>query len=130
MSETSEWAKQESRKIIAEFEPTTDKPGMGKAIALALDAARAVQPGCVRLPDGREPRVLGTLPMTADGVIVIPGADPGLIWNQYQRSIHAPLVCREDGKWGGYFGEQWRFVEDCYSTSAAAEAAAKEGKTP
>lgn len=41
---------------------------VGKMAAALL--ARAVPEGCVRLPDGRDVRVLGTLPMTKDGCVM------------------------------------------------------------
>jgi hypothetical protein len=94
-------------------------------VRIVTDALR-IPADCVRMADGRIVKVLGTLPMTADGVVVVPtGLDerPVYLWNNDQWHNHATLIQRADGRWGGEFGQQWRFVEDCYSTREAAEAA-------
>lgn len=72
-------------------------------------------------------KVLGTLPLTADGCVIGPVEGTyARVWNNDQWSNNAELYIRDDGRWGAMFGPQWRPLECCYSTREAAEAARKE----
>lgn len=103
-----------------------------RSIARALAAARAVPDGHVRLSDGREPKVLGALPMTADGCVFTEWSE---VWHP-----EYPLPSPVKVHWGMaklgarfYFKSnknpmvnEWKDVDPslCYSTREAAEAAA------
>lgn len=110
-------------------------------IALALDAARKVPDreraeldeilaiankplnppdGCVRLPDGRDAKVLGTLPITADGCVI--GDDCKVFYD-------GGTVCAELFRSANPGESDWRpfHPHKAYSTREAAEAARKDG---
>jgi hypothetical protein len=101
-----------------------------RAVLPLLRSALNPPEGCVRWPDGSEPRVLGTLPMTADGCVV--GID-SFVWTMPPHcanpagfgfrvtEIHAsgPGHRECEPKWG-----------DCYSTRQAAEAAREQKGNP
>lgn len=77
--------------------------------------------GCVRLPDGRDVKVLGELPMTADGCVVgnhatLWAADPAETFCMRVDNIGCTDVAESDSFWE---------VGQLYSTREAAEAARK-----
>ena len=85
------------------------------AIRDALLSAHRVPEGCVRLPDGREVKVLGELPMTADGCVIAHNNIP--VWHI--------------DKTGQAMCLSYRHINEAlawYSTRAAAEAARREGE--
>lgn len=91
-------------------------PAAMRVLADSIDIALSevkVKEGHVRLPDGREPMVLGTLPMTADGCVAGSGAR---VWGGREdlppiaREVAVVTDC-ERGRWP---------VEWCYSTREAA----------
>lgn len=92
---------------------------------LSAELTRRMTPpeGHVRLPDGKDVKVLGTLPMTADGVVVGEGASPLWIWTDDDG-------LQNDGTSRLHLDHYDDYpVEYAYSTHEAAEAArAKEGK--
>lgn len=154
MSEPSEWAMTEAAKLVRQIAgevtrawTTADRKDADanerkarQKVARALDAALAVQPGCVRLPDGREVKVLGTLPRLADGSLYGGVSDDYKIERLWavQPTSKEIFECNAMARWSEL--DDWRVhrVESditnplswCYSTRAAAEAAAKEGETP
>lgn len=92
-----------------------------RAIAAALTAERerARPPqGCVRLPDGRDVKVLGTLPLTKDGCVVGNHAELW-IWDCEPIKLRADNIGATDVHGDDAFYE----AGECYSTRAAAEAA-------
>ena len=92
-------------------------------IALLTSHARPAA-GFIREATGPDRKVLGTLPVTADGCVLVPDRSGcPTIWNNDQHRKWAQLTRDDDGAWGGVFDKCWRFVEDCYSTREAAEAA-------
>ena len=91
-----------------------------RAIAAAIQAERdRLNPPAdhVRLPDGRDVKVLGTLPMTADGYVV--GADATIYWSNGAGFIHEMCVDDRLNVTNGMLA----IAGDCYSTRAAAESA-------
>ena len=101
----------------------------------ALTASRKAPEGCVIDDTGTVRKVLGTLPITADGCVVMPG---GFVWLM-------PPHCANPAGFGfrvleigdaGFINTKPRTEtdarwSDCYSTRAAAEAAkgASDGHT-
>ena len=73
--------------------------------------------------NGNVRKVLGTLPVTADGCVVGIGDS---VWNCDQWSNHAKVLYREDSGYGAVFHTQWRPIEVCYSTRSAAEKARRD----
>jgi hypothetical protein len=94
-----------------------------RAVLPLLRSALNPPDGCVRLPDGSEPKVLGTLPMTADGCVV--GNHANLWANDGEVN---PMRLRVDNigcsDWGD--GEDFWEAGECYSTREAAEAAREQ----
>jgi len=84
--------------------------------------------GYVLTDDGVARRVLGELPMTADGCVVGDSWCGGLFWI---RGIHNDVVGPSHSESRVEFlgPEQWHRPHNCYSTREAAEAAKKEGHT-
>ncbi len=133
--EPSEWAKAHANKLISDaFAGKWMYDGGVRDLALALDAARAVPEGHVRLPDGREVKVLGTLPMTADGCVATingtfytpPEGDLDGICSMAAWSEGGSPVGKRIGFPVTYIGAErtWNSNE-CYSTPEAALAASK-----
>lgn len=134
------------RKDAVDFLATRDK------IAEATDAAYArgladgrkeaanIPADTIMLPDGRVVKVLGTLPVTKDNFVVGHGAS---IWHPHPDDDGVHWVCGELTEFLEYDGQMIGLdahsasvgglecyghpVSECYSTSAAAEAA-KEAK--
>lgn len=111
-----------------------DLPALEAAIARAIDEVRKVPPGYVR--EGvTDRRVLGTLPLTADGCVATvngtfytPGdaeEEPGLaVWAEGTSPVGSRTGFRVS-----YIGSERTWMSDqCYSTRAAAEAAKKGGE--
>jgi hypothetical protein len=100
-----------------------DDPAIVEALAIAQAARDA---GMVD-EHGRFRKILGTLPITADGVVVVPSEDAEA-WHPdetgagyYERDTgRCEWSIRRDD--GGY-DYRCRPIEDCYSTRSAAEAA-------
>lgn len=145
MSESpSEWAMGEAKKIASQIFDTTGPLAsfhapLAKVISHALDAARKVPDGCVRL-GATDHKLLGTLPTTADGRAVGHGSP---VWRK-------PIVSGDSVYWDTgeelteFFEYNGTFValdylsnsvgglenhavpiSQCYSTREAAEAARK-----
>lgn len=137
ISAPSDWAMEEARKVfysvnLSGLKYQSAATDLVRNIALALDAARKVPEGCVRLPDGRDVKVLGTLPMTADGCVVAPGA------RVHYNFIEGTETLVVFGTFAGQFdcgmesNSEWTDVRDsdkCYSTREAAEAERKTEST-
>lgn len=146
MSTPSERDRREADSIaiqyFAKFNPMFAK--CSDSIARALAARSAVPDGHVRLPDGREVKVLGTLPKLADGTLY------GGIDDDYNiervwcvRPFDRKVVEMEPQAFWSELGD-WRVVSVepidaegnrvthplswCYSTQEAAEAAARGGE--
>lgn len=99
------------------------KPGGIKAIARALAAARTAPPGHIIDDQGVVRRVLGTLPVTADGCVI--GGDAQLYWVNGAGYVHGCVVQDRVRTSNGFA----LIASDCYSTRAAAEAARKDTTT-
>lgn len=93
------------------------------AYASALRAAATVQEGCVMLPGGKVVKVLGTLPMTADGCVVGDGAS---IWYPATENWHVSEPMRSpshnESGWRSYYTSK-----SYGERPEAAAAARKEG---
>ena len=85
---------------------------------------RAAPPGHIIDDAGVVRKVVGTLPITADGCVANIGS---FVWNTDQWSNHGKVHMREDDTVGAYFGTQWRPIDVCYSTREAAEPSRKRG---
>jgi len=81
-------------------------------------------PGCVRLPDGRDVKVLGELPMTADGCVF--GINATAVYSFFPpqsgqvvrvAAQSDPEPCSECG------ADDFYAARECYSSKEAAEAA-------
>lgn len=96
-----------------------DGPSMHAAIVRALQAARTPPPGHIIDDAGVVRKVMGTLPMTADGCVV---GDAAHLWTNNAGEVNA---LRADAIGATEFGEDGDFYEaaECYSTREAAEAA-------
>lgn len=95
-----------------------------ESLATALRDAARVPEGCVRTADGVDRKVLGTLPLTADGCVVMPGEmvyvpDYAFAWTLQPEQTVAVATQDSDGYWRDMV------VGECYSTREAAEAALK-----
>ncbi len=96
--------------------------------ALIAPVCRLPRAGHVMLPDGKEVKVLGTLPMTADGCVLVVGArvydihgKPLIIRTMHLNGItadHDGLAERAVGAWTGGSSH-------LYSTPSSAAAAAR-----
>jgi hypothetical protein len=86
--------------------------------------------------NGTEPRVLGTLPKTRDGVLI--GHNPGCLWfidrhagkdystGKYHSAVKQATWNEEEQGWRFWDRDGYQEVcwpSECYSTHAAAEAA-------
>ena len=118
---------QTAAAIVADSRNACDETAMESAIVRALQAARTPPPGHIIDDAGVVRKVLGVLPVTADGCVAAPG---GVIWPQL-------LIDNDEGgrvAWSLYdicTGDtcddgEW-LADKCWSTKDAAEAA-KEGK--
>ncbi len=125
---TEAQARETASKIIAAYDvPGAVRDALMWQIATALLAASKPPPGHIIDDTGTVRKVLGTLPLTADGCVIGPVEGTyARVWNNDQWSNNAELYIRDDGRWGAMFGPQWRPLECCYSTREAAEAARKE----
>lgn len=126
-----DWAA-EAKRLVNELRKcgTDECPECMDSITTALRAAAAVPAGCVRDDKGVDRKVLGTLPVTADGCVVAPN---GYVWVM-------PPHCANPAGFGfrvmdiscSFFATPERDIrwQDCYSTREAAQAAlaAREGK--
>lgn len=119
------------------------RPGQSIAIIDRRDeaATSGVKDGHVRLPDGREVKVLGTLPMTVDGAIIGAGADVRVFWSRDDladkewegwpvASVGAGHSESNHFIWADLCGNGPVATNVLYSTREAAEAAAGEGEKP
>ena len=91
-------------------------------MAESLRAAHRVPEGCVRTADGVDRKVLGTLPITADGCV--PGLGASVSWPGYGEEYVYDGHVRYSLVWAASIPvESSTPVRDCYSTREAAEAA-------
>ena len=96
-------------------------------IASALTAARKAPEGCVIDDKGTVRKVLGTLPITADGCVC--GLGEYSMWHRFGSEHRSVMICAQ---WP--FGHEYDPASDfdeVYSTRDAAEAAkgASDGRT-
>lgn len=98
-----------------------------RKISAAIQAERDARPpkGHIVTDDGVTRRVLGELPVTADGCVV---GDSWCGWLFWIRGIHNDVVGPSHSESRVEFSgpEQWHRPHNCYSTREAAEAAKKE----
>jgi len=105
-----------------------DPPDMIGPVAVEviaeLERRMTPPPGCVRLPDGRDVKVLGELPMTADGCVFGINAPavysfcPPKTGSVVRVAVQAdPEPCSECG------ASDFYAARECYSSIEAAEAA-------
>ncbi len=78
-------------------------------------------------PDGNLRKVLGTLPMTADGAILGWGSYPLSIIRGHRGIVETYGSANSDQGWSG--PTQWSEPEDCYSTPEAADEAARNNRS-
>lgn len=96
--------------------------GLAAAHARGMADAARVPEGCVRTADGVDRKVLGTLPITADGCV--PGLGASVSWPGYGEEYVYDGHVRYSLVWAASIPvESSTPVRDCYSTREAAEAA-------
>ncbi len=69
--------------------------------------------------------VKGKLPKTKDGVVVMPGET---VWNYDQWHNHSTIQLVPNGRYGAFFGQQWRPIECCFAEHSAAAKAAEAAR--
>ena len=134
MTDTRDWADAAANAIYDDHKWDGDGSGMVDAIAAALRAAARVQPGHVRTDDGTERKVLGTLPVTADGCVVGDYGKAYIVNPPHNTGIFC--VCTDglhtlskqtEGGEVQTMVSWYQPTSRLYSTRAAAEAAKKGG---
>lgn len=124
----SDWAMNKAKAIVDDirfkfnYAPTYETEWTLHAIATALREAARVPEGCVRDDKGVDRKVLGTLPVTADGAVVMVGQ---MVWPPRRGSAFTLLSNRTIAIAVPNGDGQWRdmTVGECYSTREAAQAA-------
>ena len=121
MNAKHDWAAKKAEEILGQ----SDVPlvaWLARDIATALRDAARVPEGCVRTADGVDRKVLGTLPITADGCV--PGLGASVSWPGYGEEYVYDGHVRYSLVWAASIPvESSTPVRDCYSTREAAEAA-------
>lgn len=136
MSKPSEWAMVKAFEIVLLHAAMARETTLVSVIAAALDDARKVPGGHVREGTTDYP-LLGTLPTTADGVVVgdVPRDGAALCYREHDGSITDTYVtlCLQypddkDGIWYVIEDNELNGTGRWYSTREAAEKAGKDGR--
>jgi hypothetical protein len=79
MTTPSDAARLKAEEVVSQYWSKSDDSGLRRHTVDAIAIALTIPAGHVRTPDGVDRKVLGTLPVTADGVIA--GSGAALYWN-------------------------------------------------
>ena len=122
----------ELQKLLGNIHHEHPRTEAAKIIERHLLAASRPAPGYLRASEGVDMRLLGTLPVTADGCVAGVG---GHIWNAYWRDFPDDVGGRKllTGKWPWWYGlVQDDFIgklaRDYHSSESAARTAAESAK--
>lgn len=141
MNTPSEWANDKAGDIAIRFSKYPDgrvaygpihAGELSDAIALALDAARRAPEGHIIDDKGKVRKVLGTLPVTKDNVVVGEGAVVvGPCGHEIKVNVRPHVWCGEGNCWSdgcqndSGSGESYQ-ISECFSTREAAEKAREQ----